>query len=202
MLKHSKTVLLILMVSVISSAYFFLHFWIDVLWIFLISTFFSFFYVWKVPGLKGKNLRDIPGAKIYIIAIIWVLVCGLMPALVANTLNSTVIWLCLSHFLFMIAITIPFDIRDITLDDQTKKTIPQIIGKQYSVYLSIILLIGSQAILIILHPNIGSIIFSVIGVVVLFKVRPNRPELYFSGLTDGLLILQPVLLWLFCQQIA
>jgi hypothetical protein len=94
----------------------------------VISGIISFFYVLHVPGLKGKNLRDIPGIKIYIIALVWVLITVIVPYLIDTNLNfQKTLILFGAEVLFMISITIPFDIRDINLDEKSKKTIPQLI---------------------------------------------------------------------------
>lgn len=118
-------------------------------WLLLIIGSLTFFYVWKIPGLKGKSLRDVPTLKIFVIAVVWVLFCVIFPALIINVRIEKINLLLysLSVFLFMISITIPFDVRDLDLDSKTKKTIPQLIGEKKSSYLSVILLVISQAIL-------------------------------------------------------
>ncbi len=198
MASNKKLVIVILAITISASLYLFFTFWEDALWIFIISAFFSFFYVWEVPGLKGKNLRDIPGIKIYIIALIWVLVCSLLPVLVdSHPITTQILWLFISHFLFMVSIIIPFDIRDIHLDEDTKKTIPQVIGELRARYLSIALLVSSQIILFLEYKNMGSLIFAFISIIILYKANSKRHDMYFSALTDGLLILQTLLLWIF-----
>ena len=200
MLKHKVLVFFSLILSLVASIYFSLFFFEKVWIIFLITGLLSFFYVWKTPGLNGKNLRDIPGIKIYLIGIVWVVITVLIPYLTNANLGLTnTIILFVSELLFMISITIPFDIRDINLDEASKKTIPQLIGIQNSIFTSIIIMIISQIMLQYLMPslNIGIWLFTVISIVILYFSKPKRQELYFSGLTDGLLILQPILLYLF-----
>lgn len=198
-MNQNKTiVLIILILSVLGSLYFGVQFWENVWLLFGISGLLSFFYVWKIPGLNGKNLRDVPGIKIYIIAIVWVIICVLVPYLINPNLERTeLIFIILSELLFMISITIPFDIRDINLDEDSKKTIPQLIGVKKSVWISILLLISSQILLFfVLNTfNFGLILTGLIGSVVLFFAKPNRQELYFSGIIDGLLIAQPIILF-------
>ena len=200
MVNNKGFVLISLIVSILSAVYFSIFFLKEVWLLFFISGILSFFYVWKIPGLKGKNLRDVTGIKIYIIGIVWVLITVFVPFFVDSNsdLNRTVI-LFLSELLFMISITIPFDIRDISLDEASKKTIPQLIGVKKSVHISIALLIISQIMMQFLMPslNIGTWLLTVATIVILQYSHPKRKELYFSGLIDGLLILQPVLLYLF-----
>lgn len=99
----------------------------------------------------------------------------------------------------MIAITIPFDVRDMDNDAQTKKTIPQLFGEVKAKYLSILLLVISQGILIYVYPFdlYGVLIFTILSILVLRQSKKSNQELYFSGLIDGLLLLQAVLIWLF-----
>ena len=194
---HVYTIYSITLISFLASIYFGLLF-ISKVWIlFVLSGFISFFYVWKIPLLKGKNLRDIPGIKIYLIAFVWVVICVIMPFLLDSNIDYTSLSiLSTSLFLFMVAITIPFDIRDIKLDDSSKKTIPQLIGIHKSVYLSIGLLVISQIILQLLLPfNIGIWIFTIIGIITLLSAKKPQAELFYSGIIDGLLVMQIGLIW-------
>ena len=158
----------------------------------------TFFYVWKIPGFKGKSLRDIPTLKIFIIALVWVLFCVVFPTWLADVDINNLIVYSGSVFLLMIAITIPFDVRDMNLDAQTKKTIPQLIGERKAAYLSVVLFLLSQVGLIYLYPQhkLGLLIFMLIGSWILIKSKNKNKELYFSGIVDGLLVLQSLLIYL------
>jgi hypothetical protein len=77
------------------------------------------------------GLRHIPGLKPFLITLVWTLSCVLLPVLEAQDLHQTVInmrdttILVAKRFLFIGALTIPFDIRDLFYDKQTGlKTIP------------------------------------------------------------------------------
>lgn len=200
MFKNKKSVILILIISFLFSLYFSFFFWEKVWKLFLISGLLSFFYVWKVPGLRGKNLRDLPNLKIYLIAIVWVIITVSVPHLVnEEQITNEYIILFVAEVLFMVSIIIPFDIRDINLDESSKKTIPQLLGVKKSIYLSIILFILSQILFQILLSkfNFGILILLIIAIPIIYKSNPSRKELYFSGVIDGVLIIQPILLYLF-----
>jgi len=196
---HQVLVYSITLISFILSVYFGLSLLPKVWLLFIFSGFISFFYVWKIPLLKGKNLRDIPGIKIYLIALVWIAICVIMPFILnSNSDYYFISVLSISLFLFMVAITIPFDIRDIKLDDVSKKTIPQLIGVKKSVYLSIVLLIASQILLqSLISFNWGILLFTLIGISALLKAKQPQHELFYSAAIDGLLIIQIVQLSIF-----
>lgn len=200
-MRSNKILVVFLLLSSLLLSIYFSFFFLEKIWLlFLICGFLSFFYVWKVPGLKGKNLRDLPGLKIFLISTVWVFITVLMPCLVNDHQNAGYpIVILIAELLFLISITIPFDIRDVNLDESTKKTIPQLMGVKKSTYMSIILMISSQVLFQSLFPTInwGIVIVTIVAIVLLYRAKPNRNELYFSGVIDGLLILQPVLMYLF-----
>ena len=106
--------------------------------------------------------------------------------------------------MFLIAVTIPFDVRDLPFDSKTLKTIPQIIGEKNSIRLSLFLLFLSS-VLVSLHcfsKGISqliapALIAQFISGLVILKTTANRPKIFFTGLIDGLLFIQGVLTWVF-----
>jgi len=78
---------------------------------------------------KHTNLRNLKGTKIFIIAFVWAGVCVLLP-LVENMplLDWRIVVKWLQVFLFVISITIPFELRDLKYDDDSLGTLPQLIG--------------------------------------------------------------------------
>lgn len=90
--------------------------------------FCTFFYVVPIPIMK-ESLRNIPGIKLFLIAISFAGSTVFFP-LVQNGIsigyNECIVFI--QRFLFVVVITIPFDIRDIHCDDITMKTLPQSIG--------------------------------------------------------------------------
>lgn len=197
---HSSLIYFITIISLLFTIYFSYIFLKEVWVLFLISGGLSFFYVWKVPLLKGKNLRDLPGIKIYLIAFVWALICVLTPKIIKEGTDNleSILTMSVAFFIFIVSITIPFDIRDVTLDEVSKKTIPQLIGINSAVYLSIGLLVLSQVLLQLLLPfNLGIWMFTLLGIIVLYQSKFKQPELFFSGIIDGLFIMQIGLLSIF-----
>lgn len=98
---------------------------------------------------RFENLRQIYGLKIVIIALVWSGGTVLLPLLHANfdlfsgpEFTATFI----QRFLIVIALTIPFDIRDRLADPDSLGTIPMIIGNRNAVILGSLLLAASAMI--------------------------------------------------------
>ncbi len=145
-----------------------------------------------------KALRDIPYLKVFIIALTWAVATVLLPVFAyANSIHSKDIILLISNFFYIIGITIPFDIRDIEVDSGNTHTIPQLVGIKKAVYLSILSLVISAFVFQMQFNETGQQIAYFISVILIFSTRKQQPELYYSGLIDGSIILFPLLnLWL------
>jgi len=161
----------------------------------------SFFYAYeiKMKGKKKSNLRDIPGIKIFLIAIVWGLSCCILPYIQDGVWINSTIWPITAGFsLYVMAICIPFDIRDIDLDEKRKRTIPQLIGLSGSKILAILITISSYLIflLVIDFQSIGLLIGYAFTILLILFTTKEKNELYFSFVMDGLLVLIPVLAYL------
>ena len=167
-------------------------------WSLIIAAFFSLAYV--LPVFGGKRLRDLPYIKIFTIAFIWAFVTVILPTQEYNNiLDNHLRWMFLERTLFIFALTIPFDIRDIDVDTKTNvKTIPLSIGVQKAKYLGILALIVCIFIVFILKEqtiysfkNTIALLFTytITAVVVGFSQK-EKSDYYFYGLTDGMMLLQ------------
>lgn len=103
--------------------------------------FTTFFY--SVPfSHQKKNLRSIASLKLFLIAITWAGITVLFPLKNNGIPFSNDIWLVfLQRFLFIMAITLPFDIRDVDIDKPEIKTLPQTLGVESSKLVGTIILI-------------------------------------------------------------
>ncbi|MCI5056020.1 MAG: hypothetical protein MRY83_07915 [Flavobacteriales bacterium] len=136
------------------------------------------------------SVRDIPGIKIILISVSWALVLAYLPLLEANP--STIAKKFAEEFFFIVAITIPFDIRDLPFDEKSKKTIPQLIGVYQSKLISILLIVISSFIHLYEDFTIGFLIFSILCILVILGVKPKRKEFYYTGLLDGFIFLKGI----------
>ena len=95
------------------------------------APFALFTVLYVVPFLGGfqKNLREISYLKIFIVAGVWAGVTSTIPLLVSGSeFTSEIVLLFFQRMLFVLALILPFEIRDVSLDLEDIKTLPQKIG--------------------------------------------------------------------------
>jgi len=89
---------------------------------------FTLFYAIPVFG-GSKNLRSLPGIKIFIIALVWAGSTVLLPLINAEKLlGSELLIDFVQRLLLIIILTLPFEIRDLNFDNKNLGTIPQKLG--------------------------------------------------------------------------
>lgn len=89
-----------------------------------------------------KNLRQIGGLKIYVIALVWTFTTVILPLYNNNQeLNSDVLVTSIQRFLYIIVLMLPFEIRDLNYDSVKLATIPQKIGVKNTKIIGVCLLI-------------------------------------------------------------
>lgn len=150
----------------------------------------SFLYVFR---LKGKNLRDVPYLKIHLIAFAWVFVLILFPFFTRFYLTidfvKPFIALILGHYFYVVAITIPFDIRDLKYDIESQKTIPQVLGVNASRLIAVGLLLVAAIFLTGLTPirtdNYWFYAAIAVQIVLVMAMDTKRSDLYCAGWIDG-----------------
>lgn len=74
--------------------------------------------LYSAPLFRNEGLRQIPGLKLFLIAGVWASACVLIPYYESGAGLETekLLMLWLKRFLFVAAITLPFDIKDIEAD--------------------------------------------------------------------------------------
>ncbi|WP_370227677.1 hypothetical protein [Mesoflavibacter sp.] len=91
---------------------------------------------------EHQNLRQISGLKVYIIAAVWAFTTVVLPILNNNQELETKVWITvLQNFVFVLALMIPFEIRDLKYDSIKLATIPQQIGVKKTKILGVLLLL-------------------------------------------------------------
>ncbi|MGZ3872507.1 MAG: UbiA family prenyltransferase [Mucilaginibacter sp.] len=173
-------------------------------------------FLYSIPlftiGDHKFGLRHIPWLKQFMIALVWTMSIVLLPVLEAQhfhltgiSLRDTTI-LIAKRFLFIAALTIPFDIRDL-FDDRKlgMKTVPTVWGEK-NAYLFCQVLLAGYLVLLFLFKNNGvthdflPLALSVILTAwLIFHSKREKNEYYYFFYLDGVLILQYVLVLLFSR---
>ena len=156
---------------------------------------------------KKIGLRNLPGIKLFLIAFVWSVSCVLLPIVdletkygISVSLGQTLL-LIAKRFLFICAITIPFDIRDLFQDKLYElKTIPVMLGEKKA-WVFCQALLAAYLILLILFTK--TINLDVIGIALtifitgwlIFKSNLKKNEYYYFFFLDGTMILQFLIVW-------
>jgi len=126
--KHKMVLIILNIISVSFLIGYSLTIRISALLVLVPFAFTTFFYI--VPfRFKNINLRSIASLKLFLIAFTWAGITVIFP-LVQNGvfIEKSIMIIFLQRFLFVLAITIPFDIRDMQDDKNQLKTMPQLFG--------------------------------------------------------------------------
>jgi 4-hydroxybenzoate polyprenyltransferase len=96
--------------------------------------------LYAVPFLKYKNLRNFPGLKLFIVAIVWAGITVIVPVLASEeVINTSAILTFTQRVCMVIVLTIPFEIRDLPYDIVALRTLPQLFGVLKTKWLGTIL---------------------------------------------------------------
>ena len=209
---HYRLMVTLTIVSILALAplFFLVSFSSKILLIFLAILSFSYGLPLFSIGDKKFGLRNIPGLKLLLITLVWTMSIVLLPVLEAQathlatiSLRDTTI-LIAKRFLFIGALAIPFDIRDLFEDKQLGlKTIAVAWGEKNAYLFCQALLVGYM-ILLFLFRNKGfdTDFFALALSIVLtgwliFRSKWEKNEYYYFFFLDGVLILQYLFVVLF-----
>lgn len=163
----------------------------------------SLAYVLPILG-KNRRLRDFNHIKIFMIMLSWAWVTVILPALELNMLNFAAYPMFLERALFIFAITLPFDIRDLKVDAHNEvKTIPSKWGLNKSIALAIVLicLAWLMAYLNFRFDVYDSGSFLALSIsfvstaVFIWYSKKVAHDYYYTGLLDGTMIIQFLLVY-------
>jgi len=89
-----------------------------------------FTLLYAIPLFGGdRNLRSLPGIKIFIIALVWAGTTQILPVINAEMyLGKEILLDFFQRLLMVIVLTLPFEIRDLNFDSEKLGTIPQKLG--------------------------------------------------------------------------
>lgn len=155
---------------------------------------------------SGKGIfriREIPFLKIFLIALVWSVLTITLPVIYSESTMSkiNILTMMAERFLFVFAITIPFDIRDMNVDKKgSLKTIPLKIGERksviYAVRLIIIFIIISLVHYLLINQFFIAVALMISGIITIFCITSKKIrnlQYYHYGILDGMMILQTIL---------
>ena len=158
--------------------------------------------LYTIPFLF-KSLRNITGAKIYVIAFSWAYIIGYLPLVYYDSsLTLDAVLTIIQLFLFVFVLMIPFEVRDMATDGDHLKTLPQRFGIITSRRIGMIAMI----VFLLLHFFIGNatvmsiIIASVITkitILALWFTRKGMSKYYASVFVESIPILWGLLVLVF-----
>lgn len=163
----------------------------------------SLLYTLPVFG-RGKRLRDIGYMKIFLIAFVWAYVAvghSIDELMLGSKL--LVCLLFLERLLYILSVTLPFDIRDIDIDQEMSvNTIPAYLGIKRTYSLVNLLLVASLALSIGVYHFLNILTISsamIIGLsllstyIMIIISKGKDSDYYYSGLVDGAILLKSII---------
>ena len=142
----------------------------------------------KNPFSSFTSLRTAPGLKMFLISATWSYVTVIVPTVLYDTLTLETVLEFLMRTLLILALVIPFDIRDVPYDDEHMKTIPQVIGRDQARQLSMLFILIYQVWLLVRLFLFGDAYFYTVALVLGLEIgyllvrysHREHSELYFS----------------------
>lgn len=134
---HRKLANWLKLIQILSFACFllmcFYAYWLQYKTIFFVSCFAILTFFYAIPFFKNSTatLRHIGGVKVYVIAFVWTGTTVFLPVIDNGiVVSQDVFIIAIQRFIMVLALMIPFEIRDLKFDNLSLKTIPQKIGIQ------------------------------------------------------------------------
>jgi 4-hydroxybenzoate polyprenyltransferase len=199
MLEHRRELLALAMVALgVSGTLFFLDGWQHLMLFLGHLAAISMLYSLPVAKVRGqwRALRDLPLIKVFLIAYVWAAVTVWVPALhLGKPLFGPVVGvLFVRRFFFILALAFVFDIRDYTKDRHTgTRTFPGVFGVRATKWVALAALVvagilppagvGMAKLLVLTLPLVAA------GLTIWYA-EETRSDYYFALLTDGIMILQ------------
>ncbi len=207
--RNLKTIQIFSFFCFLGFVYFAWHTDSGVLWLSLFFGLFTIFYA--IPFLSGKSLRNIKGIKVFVIAFV---VTGLTMFIPVTQFSLDpkfapmgeleVILSLVQRFVFIIALLIPFEIRDLEVDHAELGTIPQKIGVRKAkvlgmALLAVFLFLEAFKPLLSVAKGISTIIIGGISAGFIVYSNQKQSKYYASFWVEAIPIFWFMILWILCS---
>tara|TARA_R110002111_G_scaffold69471_5_gene112466 strand:+ start:3076 stop:3912 length:837 start_codon:yes stop_codon:yes gene_type:complete len=149
-----------------------------------------------------KNLRQIGGLKVYVIALVWAFTSVYLPVVnEAVSIDADVIILGLQRFCYVLVLMLPFEIRDLNYDSLKLATIPQKIGIKKTKIIGVLLLLLFVLLdyfkdVLKQETLLSTVIIALITFVLLMFSNKNQSKYYSAFWVESLPIIWLVILLL------
>ena len=160
-------------------------------------------FLYAIPFLKHRNLRNLSGVKVFIVALVWAGMTVLVP--INNSklpLSVDVLLTFFQRILIVVVLIFPFEIRDIHYDDAQLKTLPQQIGVLNTKILGEVIIILCLVLEYFKEVNemayvTSTLIFTVLLGAVLIASKTHQSRYYSSFWVESLPVLWLILYMFF-----
>ena len=160
--------------------------------LFFFTLLLGLLYCLPLPGFK-INFRGFKGLKIHLVALSWVLMTVFLPlTLEGKSLKEFSLIYGFQRYFFVIAATLPFEIRDLKLDHPKLSTWPQRWGVKNTKILGFILLIFFLFLEVLFSFSSSYEIIAIIAIILMVFILMSKKEQskYFSSFwVEGIPIL-------------
>ncbi|SHH05530.1 hypothetical protein [Flagellimonas flava] len=158
--------------------------------------------LYAVPLLpQTRNLRSLGGLKIFIVALVWSGFTIVLPVLDSDRVFDWDVYvLIFQRFILVLALLLPFEIRDLQWDNPELRTLPQVYGEQRTRQLGMILSV-IFCLIPFLKDELGLVeilagLFIALTLMMMFVYKGNMKKRYFASFwVESLPILWAILLW-------
>lgn len=144
-------------------------------------------------------LRGIPLLKIFIIAVVWASISSQLPLAFSQEIyfSGNALFIFAANFLFILGITLPFDIRDF-VNDQSKSllTVPHVIGILNTKLLALLCIFGFTILMSFLIGWLFLLPILLVTAILILRTTPERNEFYFTFWLDGTILLYFLMIYL------
>ena len=152
--------------------------------------------------LPPVNLRKHGYIKAFLVAIIWVISCALVPLIENSLLSVQNSWYLIAQFLFISVLCLLFDIKDIRKDYMVGiNTYANKFGVNLTKYLCLALqLFALFGYCFHYHSGIsvlGYLLFTILVMLFILQTNDKKHAFYYYIWIDGLLMIQPIIFFCF-----
>jgi len=154
-----------------------------------------------LPFTYKKRLKDFGILKIITLVLLWTVITVWFPVDQLNYADSAFFLIFVRRFIFLFALCLVFDIRDIEIDTKENiRTIPVIIGVKKTYILDYVLLCIFILLTLIQYlqtPDLGQLNAMIISAGATFfmieYIKKNKSDIAYLACIDGMMLLQALL---------